>query len=544
VSLLDRLHPVTRRRLMRFRRLRRAHLSFWLLAGLYALSLFSEFIANNQPLVVKAGGRLLFPAARDWAAPLLGLFRVSSSYSEHDVLGNNVQTRADFRRIVRSDAFKAREGYWMIFPPVPFGADETLQAEDIPVSGETLVEISRDPRVGSADLFPDLTVERARSAALFLAVSEGAERGAKVPAAWDLPDAISDGIAVRFRNERAPAVEAVCTNRAGVAAVVALQNFEPRARVPRTVRLYFREPGRGPERVTVVVDAEGKVGRAPATIWPDFGDEARKSVLDLAARRKAAPTAPEMLVAGGESFRLHATREEARFPFRPCQGHPMGLDSSGRDVLARLLYAFRIAVSFGLILVTSAIMIGTTIGAMQGYFAGWVDLVGQRMTEIWQAMPFLYIIMLAGSVFGRSFLLLLVVYALFNWIGMSYYMRAEFLRLRRMPYVEAARCMGLRKRRIIFRHILPNALVPIITFFPFSLVGAIGSLSALDYLGFGLPPPTASWGEMFFQAQQQESAWWLILFPFLALFGVILLGVFIGEGVREAFDPRRYAKIE
>jgi microcin C transport system permease protein len=140
--------------------------------------------------------------------------------------------------------------------------------------------------------------------------------------------------------------------------------------------------------------------------------------------------------------------------------------------------------------------------------------------------------------------LLLVCYAIFNWIGISYYIRAEFLRLRRLPFVEAARAMGLPHRKIVFRHILPNALVPIMTFFPFYLVGAIGSLAALDYLGFGIPPPTASWGELLQQAQQFRWAWWLILYPSLALFTVMILGVFVGEGVRDAYDPRPQVRIE
>jgi microcin C transport system permease protein len=188
--------------------------------------------------------------------------------------------------------------------------------------------------------------------------------------------------------------------------------------------------------------------------------------------------------------------------------------------------------------------VGTLIGAVQGYFGGRLDLLGQRLTEIWDNLPFLYVIMLLGSVFGRSLLLLLVCYGLFNWIGISYYMRAEFLRLRKQPFVEGALCLGLPAGKIMFRHILPNALVPIITFAPFSLIGAVNALAALDFLGFGLPPPTPSWGELLAQAQEFKWAWWLALYPGLALFVVILLCVFIGEGVRNAFDPRRFSRYE
>jgi microcin C transport system permease protein len=200
--------------------------------------------------------------------------------------------------------------------------------------------------------------------------------------------------------------------------------------------------------------------------------------------------------------------------------------------------------TFGLILVCCSLFFGTLFGSVQGFFGGLTDLGGQRFTEVWGALPFLYIMILLGNVYGRGFALLIFCYALFNWLGISYYMRAEMLRLRKQPFVEAARCLGLPSWRVIFRHILPNALTPIITLFPFSLVGAIGSLAALDFLGVGLPPPTASWGEMLGQASDYRWAWWLILYPALALFTVMLLGVFVGEGVRSAFDPRRTSRLQ
>ncbi|HHU13554.1 MAG: ABC transporter permease subunit [Kiritimatiellae bacterium] len=222
----------------------------------------------------------------------------------------------------------------------------------------------------------------------------------------------------------------------------------------------------------------------------------------------------------------------------------MGIDAAGRDVLARVLYGMRIAMIFGLLLAFWAMFFGLTLGAIQGYFGGWIDIAGQRLTEIWSALPFLYVMIFIGAALGRSFLILLVCYSLFNWIGISHYMRAEFLRLRNRTFVEAARCQGLSVRRIIFIHILPNALTPLITLFPFTLIGAIGSLAALDFLGFGLPPLTPSWGELLQQAQQFRRAWWLILFPSLALFTVMLLTVLVGEGLRDAFDPRQHTKME
>ncbi len=235
---------------------------------------------------------------------------------------------------------------------------------------------------------------------------------------------------------------------------------------------------------------------------------------------------------------------EISFPFRPCKEHPFGIDAGGRDVYARVVHGMRIALIFGIILAASGMFIGLVVGAIEGYFGGKTDITLQRFTEIWSAIPFLYVMIFIGSTMGRSFMILLVCYAIFNWIGVSYYMRAEFLRLRSRTFVEAAKVQGFSAARIIFGHILPNALTPLITLFPFLLMGAISSLAALDFLGFGLPPMTPSCGELMNQAQQFRYAWWLILFPAVALFVVMLLTVLIGEGLRDAFDPRQKSKLE
>ena len=232
------------------------------------------------------------------------------------------------------------------------------------------------------------------------------------------------------------------------------------------------------------------------------------------------------------------------FPFRPVPEHPFGIDAGGRDVYARVVHGMRIALVFGLVLALSGMLFGLVVGAIEGYFGGKTDIFLQRLTEIWSAMPFIYVMIFIGSTVGRSFAVLLVCYAVFNWISVSYYMRAEFLRLRGRTFVEAAKVQGLSTARIIFVHILPNALTPLITLFPFLLMGAIGSLAALDFLGFGLPPMTPSCGELLQEAQKFRSAWWLILFPSLALFIVMLLTVLVGEGLRDAFDPRQKSKLE
>jgi microcin C transport system permease protein len=231
-------------------------------------------------------------------------------------------------------------------------------------------------------------------------------------------------------------------------------------------------------------------------------------------------------------------------PTPPDSRHIMGTDDRGRDVFARLLYGFRVSMSFALILLFIEIIIGVTIGALQGYTGRAFDLILQRFIEILAAVPFLYIVIIVGNIIGKSFLTLVVVMSVFTWIGLSYYIRAEFLQIKQFQFVDAARSLGVGRIKILFSEILPNALVPVFTFAPFSLISAIGSLAGLDYLGFGLPAPTPSWGEIMRQGMEHLSSYWLSVFPFVVLFVTLLLLSFIGEGLREAMDPKAYARME
>jgi microcin C transport system permease protein len=336
--------------------------------------------------------------------------------------------------------------------------------------------------------------------------------------------------------------------------MISLSTFSKRKRTPQTVRLTFKEviskgASNEPQVYEIEFNRELNVNQqtseaAGRNLWPKLSESVKREILDNVESRFLGPQDNLRLKINGRSYTVAFIREDIRFPFRPVKGHIMGIDGAGRDVFARILYGLRTSMTFGLLLVFTSMVLGIIAGALQGYYGGAVDMTGQRMIEIWSALPFLYIMILMGSVYGRSFPLLLFCYGIFNWIGISYYMRAEFLRLREQPFVEAAKCMGIASYKIIFKHILPNGLVPVITFFPFSLVGAIGALAVLDYLGFGLPPPTPSWGELLFQAQQFRWAWWLILYPSLALFTVMLLGVFVGEGIRNAYDPKRYTRLD
>ncbi|MDX1960439.1 MAG: ABC transporter permease subunit [Leptospiraceae bacterium] len=225
-------------------------------------------------------------------------------------------------------------------------------------------------------------------------------------------------------------------------------------------------------------------------------------------------------------------------PSPPSSKHWLGTDDRARDVFTRIFYGYRISLTFAFILIFFEMLLGIIIGSIQGYFSGNIDISIQVAIEILSSIPFLYMILIMGSFFGRSFSILLFTYAIFGWIGISYYVRGEFYKLRNIQYVEAARAFGISNFRIIFRHILPNALTPIVTFFPFSLIGSISILSALDFLGYGIPAPNPSWGELIGQGRERLSAWWLITFPSLALFLTIQLTSFIGDGLRDAYDSK------
>jgi microcin C transport system permease protein len=226
-------------------------------------------------------------------------------------------------------------------------------------------------------------------------------------------------------------------------------------------------------------------------------------------------------------------------PSPPTGENLMGTDDKGRDVLARLIYGFRISVLFGLTLTFCSTIIGVAAGAVQGYYGGRIDILGQRFIEIWSGMPTLFLLIILASVVQPNFWWLLGITLLFGWMSLVGVVRAEFLRGRNFEYVQAARAMGMSNRRIMFRHILPNAMVASLTFMPFILGGSITTLTSLDFLGFGLPVGSPSLGELLAQGKANLQAPWLGISAFVVLGGTLSLLVFIGEAVRDAFDPRR-----
>jgi microcin C transport system permease protein len=231
-------------------------------------------------------------------------------------------------------------------------------------------------------------------------------------------------------------------------------------------------------------------------------------------------------------------------PSPPTRDNLLGTDDRGRDVLARLIYGFRLSVLFGFALTFVGTTIGILAGAVQGYLGGRTDLFMQRFIEIWGSMPELYLLIIFASIFKPSVMLLLILLSMFGWMGLSDYVRAEFLKGRNMDYVTAAKALGVSNVVIMFRHLLPNGMTPVITFLPFRLSGAILALTSLDFLGLGVPPSTPSLGELLAQGKSNIEAWWLSLSTFVVLVGTLILLIFIGEALRETFDPRQLIKQE
>ena len=536
------ISPVTRKRLARFRRLRRAWWSFCLLAALYVLTLGAELVCNSRPLAMRFQGKWYFPAFR--------------FYPEDAFTGNGLQTRADYLALERQGVL---DNAWVLWTPVRTDPYRIVAPDELAPLLRERIRLNLQPRVAGVTFAPDGAIQQ--SSGLELLAPEMESGGIEITNKsivinnlsdyWMLPDDFDAQLSSRWSGLASESLSLHLRPRPGsgwpaVELRLAAASARPGGRKTLRARM-FEEFGEQTHTGDLrwEFERDALLPRRNATAFQELPEELRAQITaarEMVRRGENFPT--EEVQLGKRSYRLVAELEAARFPFRPVKGHWLGIDDAGRDVFARIFYGLRIALNFGMILVIFSLAGGTFAGMLQGYLGGWVDIVGQRFIEIWSALPFLYVMILMGSIYGAGFLLLLVCYALFNWIGISYYMRAETLRLRHLPYVEAAKCLGLSGWRIACRHILPNALVPLITFFPFSLVGAIGSLAALDYLGFGLPAPTPSLGELLAQAQAQRAAWWLVLYPSLALFAVMLLGVFIGEGVRNSFDPRRQQRLQ
>ena len=249
----------------------------------------------------------------------------------------------------------------------------------------------------------------------------------------------------------------------------------------------------------------------------------------------------------GESFideNNNGLFDKYKYTNFPNRQHLLGTDNQGRDVLSRLVYGFNISMTFAIVVWACSYFLGIIIGGMLGYFGGRIDLLGLRVIELYSSIPFLFLLMILATFIKPTVYILALMYVvLTGWIGITWYIRGEFLREKSKDYVSAAVSMGQSHWNVMFKHILPNSLTPIITFAPFAIIGYIGSLVALDYLGFGLQPPTPSWGELISQGRTNLQYWHLIVAPLTALGGTLFLITFIGEAIREAFDPKVHSRL-
>ncbi len=514
--------PLLQQNLRRFHANARARWALRLFIGIAVLALLPNVLCNSKPLALIREGRLSFPFLQKLPhTPKEGdrVLRAPLPFSPGDII--DTQSLESDRRILLTLTPQN--------PTLRLVVSAATGDNNSAISNQQLA-ITLSSHEGPLTLLPQFTP------------------GLPITNAFLSSPALSAALADRFANRPSPALSLVLTNAHDTAllASLSLPEFTPRANPPNSLRFTLRSATPVPPPTRLKLPRDNPVAKLPknlnvpeiTTPLTTFAKTTSWQSMGSATPGPDVSQFDAIPVTLSTAFTLQLSLEQITFPFHPTPQHPCGIDGSGRDVLSRMLYALRIALLFGLLLVVSSMFLGAAIGALQGYFGGVLDLLAQRLIEIWSALPFLYIMILLGSVLGRSFILLLISYGLFNWIGLSYYMRAEFLRLRHRPFIEAARCQGLSHTHIIVHHILPNALTPLITLFPFNLVGAIGALTALDFLGFGLPPLTPSWGELLQQGQQHHGAWWLIVYPSAALFVLMFLTVLIGEGLRDAFDPK------
>lgn len=511
---MNKAETIKNRSWNKFRKHKRGMVSLCLLVLLYVISLFAEILCNDKPIILKTSQGIFFPAYK--------------TYTEDQLWGNGKHTRA-------TNLSTLPQNTWAIYPIHRASADTIFSTEDLKKHCNCIIEVK--------PIYSSIFAKFGQDNTLIYATGNTNALSSmltKIPL-----EKFENGISARKANQPHEAI----TIKYDASTDFILPSFSPRATPPTDFSIIINKNSPILSQHIYIDQSLEKLDSILTT--EDFGkyiskEQASQIHASLIQAIKGHYINPIVIKdsIGSPIAELRISMEDVTWPFRPISGHPFGFDAAGRDVLARIIYGMRTALSFGIILVISTMLIGIIAGAIQGFFAGWVDITGQRLTEIWCALPFIYIIILLGNTLGRSFGLLLFCYAIFNWAGTAAYVRAEFLRLRGREFVDAARCLGLSRTRIMLVHILPNALTPLITLLPFALVGAVGSLAMLDYLGFGMPDTAASWGALLQQAQAFRNAWWLIFYPSLALFVVMLLGVFIGEGLRDALDPKPYSKME
>ena len=469
------LSPKLRQGFRRFRNQKRAYYSLIILLVIFLATLPAELICNSEPIAVRING--------DWYFPVFADYTVAD-------FGGKIQVKPDYKKA----------HFWRSIGCDPEDAGLRLTG-------------------GDADAQDNETDSEVREILeLFDEQQNGPGSSSQQP----------DDILEMFHSN----------NSADVADTAAEPEKDLDERMSPDRKEHTDSPASGKaSTITREVQAErdsldrekNKWERSCWVLWPPVRYDYAYIPSDSLAGRIAL-AAPW----GGE---LPRSGEKVKSSW--VDGHYLGTDNRGRDVLARLIYGLRVSLIFGILLAITSTIVGAALGAFQGYYGGWADLIGQRLTEMWGSLPRLYLLMILSSLLARNIGVLFVILNLTSWMGMSAYMRAEFLKGRNLDYVTAARALGVSSPAIMFRHILPNSLTPIITFFPFSVTGGILALVSLDFLGLGVPSPYPSLGELLRQGQSNLQAVWIIVPTFFVLSGTITLLTFIGDGLRNAFDPRK-----
>jgi len=460
---LFRLDPNTRRKLRRFRSIRRGYFSFLALTVFIALALLGPWLVSNRALVVRHQGKLYFPTL---GADIPG-----------NVFGLGYEHETDYRALKRKFDAERKTGTaggdFVILPPVPFNGTEVCEAHGELVwrEGERKWFLDGTPYAEGRAYLLHPNGRTWREWRVFNGELHGVFNGYA-----------PDGSLV----ERGYWEHGKCVKYAKLAAAGGGERQGAKGEGQRE---------------------EGKGKRADA----------------------GAPVVPATLLCF------------LPYPNAPgVDGHYLGTDESGHDVLARLFYGFRILCAASVIYLAFTYLIGIAVGCAMGYFGGWLDIVGQRLIEVWSNIPHLYLIIFLSSLLVPNLFWLMVIIVAFSWLTLTYYMRTGAYREKERDYVAAARLLGAGDARIIFRHILPNTLSTVVTFAPFMVAAVVFQLTALDFLGFGLPPTEPTWGEMLRQGTENFESPWILASVVACLVALLVLITFVGEAVREAFDPKRF----
>jgi ABC-type microcin C transport system permease subunit YejE len=520
--------PVTAKRLARFKRIKRGYYSFLAITTLFVSSLFLEVLVNSKPLFVSYGDRWAAPAVKEWAGHVLFFTNLSAFYKKTD-FGQEGKGETDW------NAFAA-----LVEDPSPLQAEvDALQAEVDAMRAEL-----KDPG-------PDASRGRRR---------RYERKKAKVDKKQAEVDALAQASA-NFLEGKASIIRTIYPYSPDDLRY-ALAKRPPNG--PTRGRARDRVVEKGPKReVSGVVSSETE---ETVTVTTPEGDRvvAPRDRLEFVTRdfetEQATIAIQEEVVHEGKLVRLADDGVQLRLAdgkvlswtpdqvLRVERAHdpaPLGTDLSGRDVVPLLLYGFRISLAFALVVAVIGYVIGICLGSMQGYYGGWFDILTQRVQEIWGSIPFLFVIMIIAAQIKPTFLVLVVLLVVLrSWLGITYYIRGEFYREKSKDYVQAAIGAGVSDWKIMLRHILPNSLVPVVSYAPFAIVAYIGSLVSLDYLGFGLPPGTPSWGALLRMGLENVTFYpHLTYVPVAALCVTLFCVVMIGEAVREAFDPKVFSRL-